>query len=185
MWQPTNGSKAIVLPLLRHGKDPGFGCFRQLIRSALRQLLKTDDAFEVLLSETGVGQKLSQAYQSLSPDATILELAKKNLASLRAPASILTLAPNARIILLSTNGDVTYVRSMLATGVLGYILKAAAQSDLLQAVRHVHRGWRFLDPRLRRSVYHQLLSPANSTTPASQTGDKLSRREIEVLRAIT
>ncbi|HTR25247.1 MAG TPA: response regulator transcription factor [Terriglobales bacterium] len=156
----------------------------QLIRSALRQLLKTDDAFEVVLSETDVGQELPQVYQSISPDVLILESAKKSSASLRVPASILTLVPNARIILLSTNHDVSYVRSMFATGVLGYILKAAAQSELFEAVRHVHRGWQFLDPRLRRSVSHQLLCPANSTAPRSQARDMLSRREIEVLRAI-
>jgi DNA-binding NarL/FixJ family response regulator len=137
-----------------------------------------------LLSETDVGQQLPQAYQSLSPDVLILELAKKSSASLRVPASILTLVPNARIILLSTYEDVAYARSMFATGVLGYILKASAESELFQAVRHVHRGRRFLDPRMRGSVSHQLLGPASSTAAGSQPRDKLSGREIEVLRAI-
>jgi|SRR5271165_141429 len=156
----------------------------QLIRSALRQLLTTDDAFEVLLSESDVGQELPQAYQSLSPDVLLVELARKNLAGLQAPASILAVAPNARIIILSTYEDVTFARSMLATGVLGYILKAASQHELFQAVRHVHQGRRFLDPRLRRSVSHQLLAPVDSTAPATHPRDKLSKRELEVLRAI-
>lgn len=153
----------------------------QLIRSALRQLLKIDDAFEVLLSEATIGQELPQAYQSLLPDVLILELAEKSSASLRVPASILTLAPNARIILLNTYEDLAYARSMFATGVLGYILKGSAQASLFQAVRHVHRGRRFLDPGLRRSVAHQLPSP----TAGNQPRDKLSGRETEVLRAIT
>jgi len=156
----------------------------QLIRSALRQLLKTGDDFDVLLSESDVGQDLPRTYQSLSADVLIVELARKSLASLQVPASILALAPNARIIILSTYQDVTYARSMFATGVLGYILKAAAQSELFQAVRNVYEGRRFLDPRLRRSVPHQLLTPVDSTAPGTQPRDKLSRRELEVLRAI-
>ena len=184
IWQLANGSNRIVLPFKDMGKIRVLvASDYQLIRSALRQLLKTDDAFEVLLSETDVGQELPQAYQSLSPDVLILELAKKSSASLRVPASILTLAPNARIILLSTYKDVAYARSMFATGVLGYILKASTQSELFQAVRHVHRGRRFLDLRMSGSVSY-LLGPANSTVAGSQPRDKLSRREIEVLRAI-
>src|SRR5215471_12891273 len=100
----------------------------QLVRSALRQLLRTDNALEVLLPESDAGQRLPRIYQTISPDVLVLEVAVKSSASLRLPAAILALAPDARIVLLSTDEDATYVRSMFATGVLGYVLEGAHQS---------------------------------------------------------
>jgi len=139
----------------------------QLVRTALRLLLKTDDAFDVLLTESEISRGLPRAYQTISPDVLLVEVAGKRSTSLRLPVEILARVPNARIVFLSTNEDVSYVRSMLATGVLGYVLKAATPSELFQAIRHVHRGRQFLDWRLSKSIENQL-----------------SRRETEVLRAI-
>jgi len=156
----------------------------QLVRSALRQLLRTDNALEVLLSESDAGQGLPRIYQTISPDVLVLDVAVKSSASLRLPGDILTLAPDARIILLSTDEDATYVRSMFATGVLGYVLKGAHQSELFRAIRHVYRGRRFLDPRLRDSVANLLAGPRTTTAVRKGSVGKLSRRENEVLRAI-
>jgi len=154
----------------------------QIVRSALRQLLKIDDVFDILLTEADIGKSLPLTCQTLSPDVLLLEVATHSSSSLRVPANVLTLVPNARILLLSTNDNATYVRAVFATGVLGYILKAAAQSELFQAVKQVFRGRRFLDPRLSNSVPDHLLSPITAET--GQPCKHLSRREIEVLRAI-
>jgi DNA-binding NarL/FixJ family response regulator len=154
----------------------------QIVRSALRQLLKIDDVFDVLLTETNIGKALPRTCQTLSPDVLLLEVATHSSSSLRVPASVLTVVPDARILVLSTNDNATYVRAVFATGALGYILKAAAQSELFQAVKQVYRGRRFLDPRLSNSVPDHLLSPITAAT--GQRGKHLSRREIEVLRAI-
>jgi two-component system, NarL family, response regulator NreC len=155
----------------------------QIVRSSLRQLLKIDDVFDVLLIEADIGKGLPRICQTLSPDVLLLEVATHSSSSLCVPADVLTVVPNARILLLSTNDNTTYVRAVFATGVLGYILKAAAQSELFQAVKQVFRGRRFLDPRLSNSVPDHLLSPITAAT--GQPGCKhLSRREIEVLRAI-
>jgi two-component system response regulator NreC len=155
----------------------------QIVRSALRQLLKTDDEFDVLLSEIDIGKDLPRTCRSLAPDVLLIEIPTSNSSSLRVPANVLTVAPNTRTILLSANDNTTYVRAVLATGVRGYILKTAAQSELFRAVKQVHRGRRFLDPRLDNSVPDHLLKPCSDSGP--RTGLKqLSRREVEVLRAI-
>ena len=155
----------------------------QIVRSALRQLLKIDDLFDILLIETDIGKGLPATFQTLSPDVLLLEVATHSSSSLRAPVSVLTVVPNARILVLSTNDNITYVRAVFATGVLGYILKAAAQSELFQAVKQVSRGRRFLDPRLSNSVPDHLLGQITAST-GQPSSKHLSRREIEVLRAI-
>lgn len=155
----------------------------QIVRSALRQLLKTDDEFDVLLTETDIGKDLPRTCRSVAPDVLLIEISTTNSSSLRVPANVLTVAPNTRTILLSANDNTTYVRAVLATGVRGYILKTAAQSELFRAVKQVHRGRRFLDPRLGSSLPDHLLSSVGDSGP--RTGLKqLSRREVEVLRAI-
>ncbi len=152
----------------------------QIVRSSLRQLLKIDDVFDVLLTETNIGKTLPRTCQTLSPDVLLLEVATHSSSSLCVPANVLTVVPDARILVLSTNDNTTYVRAVFAIGALGYILKAAAQSELFQAVKQVYRRRRFLDPRLSNSVPDDLLI----TTATGQPGKQLSRREIEVLRAI-
>jgi len=154
----------------------------QIVRSGLRHLLKTDDAFDVLLTEASIGKELPRVCQTLSPDVVLLEVATNRPSSLRVPANVLTVVPNARVVLMSTNENTTYVRTLFATGVRGYILKAATLSELLQAVKQVHRGRRFVDPRLRNSLPDHLLAPVVAAT--RRPPKPLSRREIEVLGAI-
>ena len=156
----------------------------QIVRSALRQLLKSDEAFDVLPTEADIRESLPRTCQTHSPDVLLLEVSTNSWSSLRVPARVLRLVPDARIVLLSTNDNASYVRVMFTTGVLGYIFKAAAQSELFQAVKEVYQGRRFLDPRLSDSVTDHLLNSVNAA--ASQPRWKhLSQRETEVLRAIT
>lgn len=154
----------------------------QIVRSGLRQLLKMDDSFNVLLAEADIGKSLPPICQTLSPDVLLLEVATNSSSTLRVPANVLKMIPNIRILLMSTNEDSTYVRTLLATGVFGYILKAAAQSELFHAVKQVYRRRRFVDPRLRHLLSDHHLDAVASLS--SQPSKHLSRREVEVLRAI-
>lgn len=154
----------------------------EMVRSGLRQLLKIDEAFELLPTDANIGKALARVCQTLSPDVLLIEVATNSASTLRVPASVLSLVPHLRILVISTNETAAYVRVIFATGVLGYILKSAAQSELFQAVKQVYRGQRFLDPRLKDSLSELLLSPI--AAPAIQSIKHLSRREIEVLRAV-
>ena len=156
----------------------------ELMRSALRQLLKTNDAFDVLPAESDSKLGLPRLYQRTSPDVLLLEVATKSEAIMRIPADILSIVPHARIILLSSDEDVTFVRLMFATGVLGYVLKAAAHSELFEAIRNVHRGRHFVDPRISNSMANPQIGGAVSNGTGGLSIGKLSRRESEVLRAI-
>lgn len=151
----------------------------QMVRSGLRQLLKIDEAFDVLPADAEIGKGLSRVCQTLSPDVLLTTVATNSPSSLCVLVNVLAIVPRIRILIVGASESSTYVRAVLATGVLGYILKAATQSELFQAIKQVYRGRRFIDPRLERSLSDHLLDPI---TPPS---DKhLSRRELEVLRAI-
>jgi two-component system, NarL family, response regulator NreC len=154
----------------------------EMVRSGLRQLLKIDEAFELLPIDADIGDGLPHLCQTLSPDVLLIEVATNNLSTLRVPANLLASAPHMHILLISTNENATYVRTVFATGVLGYILKSAAQSELFQAVKQIYRGRRFIDPRLKDSLSEDFLNPL--TASATQSVKRLSRREMEVLRAV-
>jgi two-component system response regulator NreC len=154
----------------------------EMVRGGLRQLLKIDEAFDLLPIGADIGDGLPHLCQTLSPDVLLLEIATNNSSTLRVPANLLASVPHVRILLISTNENATYVRTVFATGVLGYILKSAAQSELCQAVKQIYRGRRFIDPRLKESLSEDFLNPV--AAPATQSVKHLSRRELEVLRAV-
>lgn len=154
----------------------------EMVRNGLRQLLKIDEAFDLLPIDADIGDGLPHLCQTLSPDVLLIEVATNNSSTLRVPANLLASVPHVRILFISTNENATYVRTVFATGVLGYILKSAAQSELFQAVKQIYRGRRFIDPRLKDSLSEDFLSPV--TTHATRPTKCLSRRESEVLRAV-
>ena len=154
----------------------------ELVRSAFRQLLRTQDTFDVLSVDVDAGQTLLESYPAISPDVLLLDLPTKTSAGVRLPARILKNHPTARILLLTAVDDIAFVRSMFSTGVLGYLLKSAAKSELFRAVDEVYRRRRFLNPRISRSASHHL--HGYSVVQAGKSRNKLSRRETEVLRAI-
>ncbi|MGE5109237.1 MAG: LuxR C-terminal-related transcriptional regulator [Acidobacteriaceae bacterium] len=154
----------------------------EMVRSGLRQLLTIDEAFDLLPTDADIGNGLPYLCQTLSPDILLIEVATNSSSTLRIPANVLASVPHMRILVLSTIENAAYVRAIFATGVLGYILKSAAQSELVQALKQVNRGRRFIDPRLYDSLSENLLGPI--TTHATKPTKYLSRRESEVLRSI-
>ena len=154
----------------------------EMVRSGLRQLLKIDPEFDLLTTDADLGRGLPYLCQTLSPDVLLIEVATNSSSALRVPASVLAAVPHLRILLVSPDQNTAYVRAVFATGALGYILKSAARSELVQAVKQIYRGRRFIDPRLKDSLSEDLLSPI--TAPETHSRKGLSRREIEVLRAV-
>jgi two-component system, NarL family, response regulator NreC len=151
----------------------------QMVRSGLRQLIKIDEAFDVLPADAEIGKSLPRLCQTLSPDVLLVAVPANSPSSLRVLVSVLAVVPRLRILVVGASESSTFVRAILTTGALGYILKAATEYELFQAVKQVYRGRRFIDPRLEHSLSDHLLSPI-----AAPRSKHLSRRELEVLRGI-
>ena len=154
----------------------------QIVRSALRQLLKIDDAFDVLMTETSLGKALPRTCQTTSPDVLLLKVATHSSSSLRSPAGVLNVVADARILVLSTNDNTTYVRAVFATGALGYILKTGRRVRTVPGCQTSSPRSAISGPPIEQLCIDHLLSRISSAT--GQPGKQLSRREIEVLGAI-
>jgi two-component system response regulator NreC len=148
-----------------------------VVRSGLRLLL--DQAGGLLVvSETGDAESALRTVLGHKPDVLVLDLNMPGeLTSLEAIPKVAEASPRTRVVVLTMQEDPEFARQALRAGAVGYVLKEAADSELVEAVRRAAAGERYLNPRLGAAL------AAAPAAPAAQA-DNLSARELEVLRLI-
>jgi two-component system, NarL family, response regulator NreC len=154
----------------------------RLTRTGLRQMLVPVPDFEVAAETDNPGQAREIA-QRTGVNVIILEITIPGPHGLRIAAQMVEEVPEGRVVVISSNENITYVRSMLTAGVLGYVLRKASDTELFLAIRNAYQGRRFIDPRLSDSLADVLLNKTRGNNRASE--GRLSQRELQVLRAIT
>lgn len=155
----------------------------QLVRSALHQLLNSSPRIDVV-GETGTTSKaLGERARALTPDVLLIVLEGDAPADLAAVATAVKSAGNAAVLVLTSNENASFVRTVLATGGRGYILKSANHTELEGAIQEVHRGHRYIDPRLIDSIAELLLDTA-ATRRKPRPTRRLSAQETRVLRYV-
>jgi two-component system response regulator NreC len=137
--------------------------------------------FEVV-AETDLSETSKKARDS-SANVFLIELTEAGVPGLRAVAALMNTVPGAAVVILTSNENPSYIRSMLATGVKAYVLRSASNSQLYEAIRLAHRGKRYLDPRLSDSITYLLLGGNGGAIGKPHT-KRLSGREAQVLREI-
>jgi two-component system, NarL family, response regulator NreC len=145
-----------------------------VVRSALRMLLEAEPDFEVV-AEAGDADTAVRYVRGHKPTVLILDLNMPGRASLDAVPDIKEASPGTEIVVLTMQNEPAFARKALQAGVRGYVLKEAADAELVQAVRSAAAGDTYLQPALGARLVSE---------PDSQTGDGLSEREREVLRLI-
>lgn len=153
-----------------------------VLRSGLRLLLTSQNEFEVV-GEASTGTEALTLAEQLQPDLILLDLSMPALGGLDALPALRKLVPSARILILTMHDDPQYLRQALKHGASGYVLKKAADAELLSAMRSVLRGEVYVHPSMTRVLLEDML-------PGSQSGDKedswdsLSDRERAVLKMV-
>ncbi len=152
-----------------------------LLRSGLKLLLEAQPDIRVI-GEASRGDEAVERVSETCPDVILMDLSMSGMNGLQAIALIKQQFPQCRILVLTMHDDEEYLRQSLAAGASGYILKQAADSELLSALRSVHRGEVFLPPALTKTLVESLARPAERF--AENHGDALSPRETEVARLV-
>jgi two-component system response regulator NreC len=147
-----------------------------VVRSGLRMLLEAEEGFEVV-AEAGDVLDAMRRVSAYHPSVLILDLNMPGGSSLTAIPEIRKSAPGTEIVVLTMQSDPAFAREALRSGALGYVLKEAADTELVQAVRLAARGRTYLSPELGARL-------AAEPPPASGPPDALSGRELEVLRLL-
>jgi two-component system response regulator NreC len=148
----------------------------QVVRSGLRMLLEAEDGFQVL-GEAGSVTAALQKVSDHRPDVLVLDLNMSGESSLSAIPHLRRESPGTQVVVLTMQDELAFAREALRAGALGYVLKDAADAELVQAVRSAADGQTYLNPRLRIRL---------TAEPFRSVGapDHLSPRELEVLKLI-
>ena len=147
-----------------------------VVRSGLRMLLEAEADFEVVAEAGDVGSA-SRYVLGHKPGVLVLDLNMPGGSSLEAIPRIVESSPGTSVVVLTMQEDLAFAREALRAGARGYVLKQAAGTELVQAIRAAAGGGTWLNPELGARM------AAAPATPAGPPGD-LTEREVEVLRLI-
>ncbi len=149
-----------------------------VVRSGLKLLLEAEADITVV-GEAGSADEGVRAARLEKPDVVLLDVVMPGRSGIEATPELLKAAPTARVLVLSMQDDPSYVREAFAAGARGYVLKEAADVELVQAVREVAGGARYVHPALGAR-----LAAAEVDAASRAAADPLSDREREVLRLL-
>jgi len=149
-----------------------------VVRSGIRLLLAQEDDIEPV-GEAGTGRDAIFEARSLKPDVVLMDVVMPEQTGLEALPLLLHEHPDMKVLLLSMQDDPRYVREAFAAGAAGYVLKEAADTEVVTAVREVAKGGRYVNPELGAR-----LVAADAAAEREADEDPLSDREREVLRLL-
>lgn len=152
-----------------------------IVRQGLRALLQSEPHFR-LVGEASDGIEAVRLAERLKPDVLITDVMMPGLNGLEVARQVSRSLPNTRIIILSMYTNDAYVIEAFKNGALGYVLKDSEASDLIQAVKEVINGNRYLSPPLSERALELYMQKLESAP--SDPYELLTTREREVLQLV-
>lgn len=151
-----------------------------VLRSGLKLMLNAQADMEVV-GEAGEGQETLELVSNLQPDVLLLDLSMPGLDGIQVLETVQVRFPTLKVLVLTMHDDEEYVKRVLSLGARGYILKRAADVELLAAIRTVFKGGVFVDSALSGILVREAF-PAQEKR--QKDGEPLSEREREVLKLV-
>jgi two-component system response regulator NreC len=151
-----------------------------ILRAGLRMLVNAQPDMEVV-SEAPDGEKAVESARETRPDVALLDLTMPRVGGMKALEKMARDCRETRVLVLTMHNDPAYLRSALAAGASGYLLKRAVDAELIAAIRAVHRGGIFVDPRLANILVQDVLAKRSTKAGSTRPANILSHRELQVL----
>jgi DNA-binding NarL/FixJ family response regulator len=149
-----------------------------VVRSGLRHVLNAEEGIEVV-GEAGDAQQAVFEARAQKPDVVLMDVVMPGKSGIETIPDVLKDAPETKVLMLSMQDDPRYVREAFAAGAAGYILKEAADTDVVAAVRDVAAGGRYVHPSLGARMV-----AVDAQERKRAESDPLSDRERDVLRLL-
>jgi two-component system response regulator NreC len=149
-----------------------------VVRSGLRRVLDAEADIDVVAEAGSVREAVFEA-RAHKPDVIVMDVVMPGENGIEGTPLVLHEAPGAKVLVLSMQDDPRYVREAFAAGASGYVLKEAVDTDVVDAVREVAGGGRYLHPALGARLIE-----SEARQREEESSDPLSEREREVLRLL-
>jgi DNA-binding NarL/FixJ family response regulator len=149
-----------------------------LVRAGIAKLLEAEEGLSVVGEASG-GDEAVELTSELAPDVVLLDVVMPGRSGIDVLPDLLAARAASRVLVLSMQDDPAYVREAFAAGANGYLLKEAADAELVQAIHEVAAGRRYVHPLLGAR-----LAAAESAAAQKAQSDPLSEREHDVLRLL-
>lgn len=149
----------------------------RIFAEGLRVLLEQEFDVVALVED---GHEMIEAAQKLQPDVIVTDISMQSLNGIEATSRLRELGVKSRVVILTQHRDVAYARSAMASGAVGYVLKHAAASELVAAVREAVQGKTFITPMIAGELvqsYRQAENPNESER-------HLTARQREVVKLV-
>lgn len=150
-----------------------------VVRRGLRRILDDEDGIEVVGEAADAAEAVVLAADE-RPDVFVMDLGLPGASGIEATRRVREANPATQVLVLTVHDDVAYLRQAFAAGARGYLVKDAADVELVLAVRRLAAGDEYVHPRLGAA----LLAPSGSGPRPAGPGGELSGRELEVLRLV-
>jgi two-component system, NarL family, response regulator NreC len=151
-----------------------------IVRAGLRTLIKAEADLELIGEATG-GAEAIEKVQALHPDVLVLDLSMPDLDGLTVTRRLKELDSKCSILILTVHEDEALLREAIKIGSAGYIIKHAAEDELISAIRAVHRGEIYVHPKMIRAL---IQTDSKDEKRDREVHETLTSREEEVLKLI-
>ncbi len=148
-----------------------------IVREGIRMILTAEQDFSVV-GEAHSGEEAVKLVQTLRPNVVVMDISMPHVNGIEATRQIRRIAPEVHVLILTMHEEESYVFQLFQLGAAGYVLKRAAATDLVDAVRAVARGEAFLYPAVARSLVRDYREGLRA---GQEAADGLTDREREVL----
>ncbi len=150
-----------------------------VVREGIRMILEAQPDFEVV-GEAEDGEEAVRLARKLDPDVVVMDISMPKQNGVEATQQIREALPGVQVLILTMHEEQTYLFQLLRMGAAGYVLKRAAATDLVEAVRAAHRGETFLYPAVAQSIVQDYLERLRTGEGSERYGG-LTYREREIL----
>jgi two-component system response regulator NreC len=148
-----------------------------VMRAGLRALLNAAEDMRVV-GEAADGREALELAGQITPDVVLLDLSMPGMSGIKVARTLKSVLPQARTLILTVHEDDELLRQAIQAGASGYIIKRAAETELITAIRAVNRGELYIHSALMRQLLQDLSAPP---TPTTERLELLTPREQEVL----
>lgn len=155
----------------------------QIVRQGINSLLQQTNEIE-LVGEAETGQEALELAQTLQPHIVLMDISLPRMDGIQATRQLVALDPAPQVVALTMHTDAILVREMLYAGARGFVIKHAAFSELIDAIRAVHNGHMYLSPAISGPLFDALKNPVSQQNESTTVYDLLTPREQEILQLI-